>query len=115
MGSIVRRVAMEKGVSFASMARKIGVVPTAMTAIFKKSHIDSGRLKTFGELLDYDFFVHYQTGDTHLMHVAEEAVEYKKEATPKMPVIPITVNLDGTKETLNYWIGKLKAINELAV
>lgn len=115
MGSIVRKVALEKGVTFASIAKKIDIGATAMTAVFKKPHIDSGRLKQLSEILDHDFFQYYTTNQGKSV-VSEEAVPYKTEA-PKTEKegISIVVNLDGTKEQLQKWVSRLEAINKLAM
>lgn len=62
IGKIIKEVAKKKGISQATLARRINTTPQNIQSISKRQTIDTGMLQKISEVLNHDFFQYYRHG-----------------------------------------------------
>ncbi len=60
IGKIIKEVTERRGISKSELGRRLNMSPTNVHKIFKRETIDTGLLQNISEVLEYDFFAHYQ-------------------------------------------------------
>lgn len=97
IGSVIRKVMEEKGVSSSDLASRLGVHPGSISRIFNYRHMHSSLLQKISQALGHDFFKYF-TQDIRVERPAHE-----KEMDQLRKEI----------EALRKENGYLKQINEL--
>ena len=59
IGELIKSVAARRGITKSEMARRLNMSPTNIHKIFKRQSIDTALLTRIGDLLQYDFFIHF--------------------------------------------------------
>lgn len=111
IGKEIEKKYNESGLKLSEFAKKINTGTRNIYSIFKRSDINSALLKKIGEALRYDFFQFYQK-------------EYKKGTAPTPNIhespasmygsprsVTVSIALDGTQQTLDYWVATIKKMN----
>lgn len=127
IGQLVQIVAKARGMSHAAVGAGINKVPSSVTHMLKKESIDTALLQRLGELMDFNFLEVLANPDLYderiraltdeQYNLTPDTKNKAKETQPlyglqKVQGIPVMVQLDGTAETLDIWIDRLRAINQ---
>lgn len=104
IGSEIKRVLDEKGITPDWLAKKISTSRRNLYDILTRDEVSTNQLAQISKALEYDFFALYTSK-------AEEGEQFY--GTPKKAQVSVIVELDGLQTTLNQWINKLTAINEV--
>lgn len=103
----IETIRRHKGLSQQNIADEIGITRTTYSKYelgkIRIKHDHMVKLAAFYKM-SIDELIHY--GDPEYSNVSETKIAYTKRL-----IVPITVSLDGTEETLNTWIKTLTAIN----
>jgi DNA-binding Xre family transcriptional regulator len=59
IGEIIKSISDRRGINKSEFARRLNMSPTNIHKIFKRKSIDTDLLTQIGEILEYDFFIHY--------------------------------------------------------
>lgn len=104
IGSEIRRVLEEKGITPEWLANKISTSRRNVYDILKRSDISTGQLTEISQALEYDFFGLYQPTTVNEDDLMYETVKRRKS-------VMVSVELDGLQTTLDQWFDTLKKIN----
>jgi len=59
IGDIIKTISDRRGITKSEMARRLNMSATNIHKIFKRESIDTDLLSRIGDILEYDFFIHY--------------------------------------------------------
>jgi predicted transcriptional regulator len=105
IGSQIRRVLEEKGITPDWLAQKISTSRRNLYDILKRDEISTKQLLQISKALKYDFFTLYSEADLEL---ASSESMLQLETKRK---IMVSVELDGNPLTAEFWIEKIKKLN----
>jgi predicted transcriptional regulator len=105
IGSQIKRVLEEKGITPDWLAQKISTSRRNLYDILKRDEISTKQLLQISKALKYDFFMLYSEADPEL--ISSEPI-MQLEAKRK---IMVSVELDGNPLTAEFWIEKIKKLN----
>lgn len=103
IGSEIKRIMEEKGIQPEWLAQRINTSRRNLYDILQRQEISTGQLLEISRALEYDFFELYKT----VVNEPEEG--YSTSRAPHR--VAITVELDGSQSTLDYWTELLKKLN----
>lgn len=117
IGQLIKEVLDKKKIVYSKVAKDISVSPQAFSAIFGRKSPDLETVIKIGNAIDFDFLevIRLENSVSSNLNVVNEPEEGYNKMTSITKKIPITVELDGTKATLNYWLNQLKAINSALI
>ena len=106
IGEIMRKLRVVKNISQEHIAEEVGVDPASLSRYERGE--SQPKFETVLKLADLykmtiDEFINYGNPDF--------LVEDPKDVYRKKWSVPITITLDGTNETLDFWIKRLPEIN----
>lgn len=110
VGALISRRLDELGMSKAEFGRRINKSRQSVNDLLKRTTVDLEYLNEIGNVLDYDFFQHYTKVDPSQTLFREASLDYKKSVRQK---VIISVELDGTEETVNRWVRLLPELNKV--
>lgn len=125
VGKLINQIRNEKKITRDEFAARINKSSSNTANIFNRESLDIALLTQIGKALDFDFFEVLSNPSILQQRIAE--IHNKKfgidedelvSSTPEHSsrrvsgTIQVTVELDGSDETLNLWMAKLKAINQ---
>jgi hypothetical protein len=106
IGSEIKRVLEEKGITPEWLATQINTSRRNMYDIFSREEISTGMLTAISAALNFDFFTLFSNPGG----VEEPELKY---IPAKRKNVVVSVELDGMQSTLDHWIGQLTAINQV--
>jgi len=62
IGEIIKQRVAASGISKTELARRLHMSSANVHKIFKRSSVDAGLLRELSNILDYNFFQHFETG-----------------------------------------------------
>lgn len=76
IGELVRKYIISKNLSFAFVAKEMGISRQALDAALKKEDMSVKRLLTLSEVLKYDFFQYFTEKELHQKPAGSDEMEY---------------------------------------
>jgi predicted transcriptional regulator len=104
IGEEIKKVLEEKGLKPDWLAKKISTSRRNLYDILKREEIGTNQLLQISKALNYDFFSLYQ--DESFSTVSDSSIAFEKK-----PMVMVSVQLDGSPATAEYWISKIKKLN----
>jgi transcriptional regulator with XRE-family HTH domain len=65
IGKQIREITERRGISKSELGRRLDMSPTNVHKIFKRETIDTGLLQKISDVLEYNFFIYYSSGQTY--------------------------------------------------
>ena len=105
IGQVIEKIAKEKYVKSAELARRINTTPQNLNAIFKRKSIDTHQLFVISKALGHDFFVlyteevKYSIGVNSMLYPtpADSLVECDKERTTLSEMLRLQTTISTTQ------------------
>jgi transcriptional regulator with XRE-family HTH domain len=108
IGREIERKFQESGLKISEFAKRLNTGTRNVYSIFERTDISSSQLKKISEVLNYNFFALY--AESLPMSSVVQDLNLTYESREKLRVV---VELDGQDETLQKWVKKLTAINQV--
>lgn len=92
IGNIIKKEYERSGMKLNVFAERIGMTYRNVYRVFEREDINTELLERIGDVLNYDFFVHYYKND--LNTVQEQTKQYTKQKKRKPLKISLSLEFD---------------------
>jgi len=110
IGSEIKRVLNEKGITPEWLAKKITTSRRNLYDILTREEIGTKQLMQISKALNYDFFSLFQD-ESEIAAMVNDPLSYYENLPKPKPTVLVSVSLDGEETTLRFWFDKLTKIN----
>lgn len=107
-GEIVSNAIRKSGLSLTAIAKALGTSRTSLYRWLEDPHLSLDTVFKIGKVIKHDFSEEIK--ELTNLKVEEPQESYKSETREK---VSITIELDGTEETINKWLRLLPEINKV--
>lgn len=111
VGLLIEQRMNELGMTKAELARKIGIPNQNVNRLLEKKNMDTARLASIGEALDYDFFAHFKPKPDAADGAASTSIEAQNSAV-SVGANSNAINNIGTSEADKEQIKLLRQLLE---
>lgn len=114
IGNLIREVLDKKKIVHRRVADELNMSQQNFAGLLKRKSPDVATVIKIGQVINFDFLeiIHKENVQEFEGNTVQEPAP-KYEARAAVNKVPVVVELDGTNETLNYWLSKLTAINSV--
>lgn len=107
-GEIVDNAIRKSGMSVTAIAKALGTSRTSLYRWLEDPNLSLDTVFKIGKVINHDFSEYIK--ELPSLKVEEPQVSYKNGTREK---VSITIELDGTEETINKWLRLLPEINKV--
>jgi hypothetical protein len=111
VGNLIDQVIREKKMIKAQIAAEMNTSTQNFSGLLKRESVGIDKLQRLSEIVGYDFITHIANSKDENPNpnmVMEDPARY---GLPRKKTISVMVELDGTSETLSYWVKRLPGLN----